>query len=391
MSLAQLKQLTILPPNKTVVFYSPIDGVDTLVRTGTIPDGSCFVHALLHAYSKDYVCMNRNDRMGFVSRLRKTMARKMDKIKWESLSEGLISKISFQENVQDILTDIYNYILNDTQPSIQQTKNIINKLINSSQDTKDIYKVIFQLLPLTNTFEHNILPKVYEKYNNKSLEENKDGIVTESILHLNKILNNLGELNDKQVDFYNDKLEVFLHELIQEAENSAYKSYIKQLENSSVDVDEYTIGLISNKFNRDIYFIDASTRMPYRNASFKNIKNRKSILVMWTGGCHYEIVGRLLPGNKIERDFKSDDRLIECIKTYLCNPEKIPGLYPNLIPYLPKNIRKKLNIRKKPEPVFKYGTNDGKYVDSDEENSDDTEFDKSDVDQSDSSDDESDF
>ena len=50
----QFSKLKILPVDKTVVFWSPIEGDDVLIRTGTIPDGSCFFHSLLHAYSKEY-------------------------------------------------------------------------------------------------------------------------------------------------------------------------------------------------------------------------------------------------------------------------------------------------------------------------------------------------
>ena len=65
---------------------------------------------------------------------------------------------------------------------------------------------------------------------------------------------------------------------------------------------------------------------------------------MWTGGCHYEIVGKLLAGNRIQREFDFKDSLIKIIHTYLYKPEKISDLYPNLIPYLPKDVRKKLKL-----------------------------------------------
>ena len=107
---SELATLTILPVNKTVVFYSPIEGKDVLVRTGTIGEGSCFFHALLHAYSKDYVSMNTCGRMKFVKRLRSSIARKIDKGRWESLSNGLIAKIPFQEYVNTILSDFYRFI-----------------------------------------------------------------------------------------------------------------------------------------------------------------------------------------------------------------------------------------------------------------------------------------
>ena len=68
--MSELATLTILPVNKTVVFYSPIEGKDVLVRTGTVTEGSCFFHALLHAYSKNYVSMNNGGRVKFVKKLR---------------------------------------------------------------------------------------------------------------------------------------------------------------------------------------------------------------------------------------------------------------------------------------------------------------------------------
>ena len=39
--------------------------------------------------------------------------------------------------------------------------------------------------------------------------------------------------------------------------------------------------------------------MPYRDTNDNNIQKRTSIIVILTGGCHYDIVGRLLPGNII--------------------------------------------------------------------------------------------
>jgi len=40
----KMTKLKILPVNKTVVFNSPIEGDDVLVRTGTVSEGSSFFH-----------------------------------------------------------------------------------------------------------------------------------------------------------------------------------------------------------------------------------------------------------------------------------------------------------------------------------------------------------
>lgn len=75
----QLSRLSILPVNKTVVFYSPIEGRDVLVRTGTIGEGSCLFHSILHSYSKEYILLDKKGRIKLVSKLRKNLSEKLDK------------------------------------------------------------------------------------------------------------------------------------------------------------------------------------------------------------------------------------------------------------------------------------------------------------------------
>jgi hypothetical protein len=341
---SQLAVLNILPVNKTVVFYSPIEGKDVLVRTGTIADGSCFFHTLLHAYSKDYVSMDSNGRMKFVKKLRSSISRKIDKSRWENLSNGLIAKVPFQENVNNILTNFYQYINKENSGKTKNTRKVIRKVIVDEKSDFEAYKLITEMISLDD-FEKNILPSAYEKCIENTVRECKKTIVNYAIKYYNKEFDKLkNQLDDNSIKFYIDKLEKLVQEIVDVSEDSSYTEYIESLQDSSMDIDTYTIGLISEKFNRDIYFIDSRTRMPYRDASIDKIKKRKSIIVMWTGGCHYEIVGRLLPGNRIQREFDHTDSLIKRIYTYLCTPEQVPDQYPNLVPYLPKDLRKKIGL-----------------------------------------------
>ena len=371
---SELPTLTILPVNKTVVFYSPIEGKDVLVRTGTISEGSCFFHAMLHSYSKDYVSMNTNGRMKFVKRLRASIARKVDKDRWESLSNGLIAKIPFQENINGILSDFYRYIERGGSGRTKSVRKVIREVIKDDKNDTEAYKLVTEMVPLDKGFEKSILPSAYEKCNEGKLSECKETIVEYSIRYYKKEFKKLeGQLEPERVEYYISKLKKFIQAVVEESENTAYNEYVESLHDTSMEVDSYTIGLISEKFNRDIYFIDARTRMPYRDANTENIRKRKSIIVMWTGGCHYEIVGRLLAGNRIQREFDFRDPLIKRIYTYLCKPARIPNEYPNLIPYLPKDLRKKLHIDVSDSEEDRrsdrsYGSdNDGKYVSSDDE------------------------
>ena len=128
--------------------------------------------------------------------------------------------------------------------------------------------------------------------------------------------------------------------MIEIAEDSAFKSYIKALHNVNMDMDLFQVEVVSERFRRDIYFIDGKTRMPYSiSATADNIKNRKALVVVWVGGNHYEIVGRLLPGNKIQREFPIGDPFIEKLRTFLFYPERVEDNFPELVQYLPRNYR----------------------------------------------------
>ena len=166
--MSNLAELTILPVNKTVVFYSPIEGKDVLVRTGTIAEGSCFFHALMHAYSKDYVTMNNDGRLKFIKKLRASISRKIDKSQWEKLSDGLISKVSFQENVNSILYEFYRFVKRGGVGRTKSVRKVIRDLINNDIES---YKLVTEMVPFEEGFEKNILPTVYNKCKEDSLDK----------------------------------------------------------------------------------------------------------------------------------------------------------------------------------------------------------------------------
>lgn len=329
------KQLKILPVNKTVIFYSPIEGEDVLVRTGTIGEGSCFYHSLLHAYSKEYIAMDNNDRMKFVGRLRANMAGNIDKENWESIGNGLIAKIPFQENVHNILVNFYKHIVNDTSVRGKSSRKIFKNLIDDNEDTLNLYKIIIELIPIEK-FEQKILPDAYTECEEELIEKCKETIIAKSVEF---VVDALKGLDKSRVKYITNEVVKFIHDVVEEAEKSAFKAYTKGLQNVAEEVDSYTIGLISDRFDRDIYFIDSRTRMPYLTADKENIKGRKSLIVLWIEGNHYEIVGRLLPGNRIQREFSTSDNLIQKLNAFVCHPETVSERFPELSSYLPKQHR----------------------------------------------------
>ena len=283
--------------------------------------------------------MDRPNRMKFVSRLRASMASKVDRESWEEMGGGLIAKIPFQENVNDILVNFYRFLANDSKARGISTRRVIKSLVREDAQELELYKLVTELIPIDTAFEQNILPTAYSKTDDSKISGCCEAIIDETFNFLND-KEELKSIPVKKAEYIRVIIRKFLTEVLKEAEDSAFKDYVSGLQNVTENVDTYTIGLISDRFNRDIYFLDGKNRMPYNNSSTThNLKGRKSMIVIWICGNHYEIVGRLLPGNRIQREFSHDDPIIKKLYTFLIKPEEIPKTFPDLVTYLPREYR----------------------------------------------------
>ena len=308
-------KLKKLPVNKTVVFYSPIEGEDVLVRTGTISEGSSFFHAILHGYSREYVNMNRTDRVKFVRRLRASMAGKTTQDDWEELGGGLIAKMPFQEALSELLRDVYNHLDNSREIQNRATRRVIKFLSNKDykQDALEEYKIITELIPYKEGFLDIILPK---SYNAETVSAIMDSVHEETINYIMTVPE-MKHLNKKKVEYIQDMVTDFISAVLKEAEKSAYSEYTKALETTKETVGEFTVNYISDRLNRNIYFLDPNQREPFNPGGNSIHKpDRKGIIILRIKENHYEVVGRLLSGNKIQRDFSPDDSLILSIQNF---------------------------------------------------------------------------
>lgn len=327
---------TILPVNDTVVFYSPMQGSSeentTLVRTGTLAEGSCFYHSMLHACSRQYASASVEKRLELVRSLRSSLAGCMEKDKWKDL--GLAARIPFEECVNYFLAEIYD-----------GRQNTLSAVLD--KETIKYLDIITELIPLEDGFEKKILPEAYKATQGQSLSECKKAIRKGVILFMGR-RKDLEKLSDEKLGFLKKLLLSFISQIVNAAEDRAYDTYVHSLKDVSETVDQQTIGMLSDKFNRDIYFVDGRTRMPYQNASSDdNLRGRKSVIILWVGGNHYEIIGRLVESNygrTVQREFSPNDPLIRKFKVFLCEPEDVPEMYPELTEYLPKKYRVYNNV-----------------------------------------------
>ena len=361
------KQIKQIPVNKTVVFWSPIEGEDVLVRTGIIKEGNSFLHAILYACSKEYVNMEKNDRKKFATRLRASMIGKIDKENWEEIGGGIIAKIPFQENIMNILVNFYLFLDNDNKAKGSSTKRVITRLVGEDLQNLELYKLITDLVPIKSNDNgigfSDILQAAYTKTQDGGISECCDAIIEETLVFLNS-KEEIKSISKEKSKYVESIVRKFLKTVLKEAEDSAFKQYINGLQTISQDIDNNTIDFISERFKRDIYFFDTKNRMPYNPIeSTKYLQKRaKSIIILCIGKNHYEVVGRLLPGNSVQREFDHDDELTQKMFTFIVDQKNISNKYPELAKFLPDDFElsdtSDLESISSSEQSFNYSTED---------------------------------
>ena len=271
-----MTKLDVLQVNKTVVFSSPIEKV--LVRTGTINDESSFFHAVLHACLNNYKLINTEARIKLINELRSYI-----------LNKSKPSNTFIEKTITMLLSDFYNFISTGKCTSSK----IIKKVIGKDELNIETYKFITGMISIEE-LKNNILPVACNNVNNYKT------VIKKSVIDFQD--------NDKK-KFYKKKLKILIKAVLKES----YK-YVSK--NFKIDIDSNTIKLISDKFDRDIYFIDSKTRLPCKSMCKSNIMKRKSIILMLNKNGHYDIIGKLLSDNRVKREFGHEEPIINKIYSY---------------------------------------------------------------------------
>ena len=351
-------QLKIIPVNKTVVFYSPVEGEDVLVRTGTIEEGSSLFHALLHAYSKDYTIMNRHDRIKFIRRLKASLVGNADRESW---ADTFVTLEPLNTNVTTIITNFYSFLTTSSKIKGRSTRRIIKRLIKDSTSDLEVYKILMELLPLDGPLDGHILPLAKSKttpqaYTKTLIRE------ADKYIEATKILDSLDPIKAK---FISDTLIKFLAVVTREAEDAAFKDYVRGLESASLEADNFTMDFITQRLDRDVCILNGNSRLPVENLGGPP-KGRKTIIVLRVNDNHYEIVGKLLPGNRIQREFDPHDLIVEKIHAVLQDPNEASKTYPDLAPHVMYSPRRRSKSHSEEGDSVK----DSEEEDSEEEDSD---------------------
>jgi hypothetical protein len=276
---ATQENISVLDKNKTVVFYSPLDSNDVLVRTGTMEASNSILHAISHAYSRDYVKMSSQDRKLFVKKLK------------NNLQNSESSTVQDSKKTLKIAFDFWDNIPKNKKCELRETRKLVGTVINSETD-EEVFKIICEII------NKKDLENIFKNLN-KSLEISE--------LSLNKSLNSLGDIDSKYKTFCLSKMKLFVQNILKESfrNKTPKKVFLEK-------VEEKHLNILQLSLDRDIYIFDSIKRIPNYKT---NPRNKKSILLLRLKNDHYEVIGRLLAGDKVQREFAPDDPLIKRIQS----------------------------------------------------------------------------
>ena len=224
-----------------------------------------------------------------------------------------------------VLTDI-----DEKYRLIEKEKDRITKLRNVRSKqlkeylTLDVWKKISIYPHLLDCVEEQIKIQIRNEFEKKIKEDHKDysrervdAELTSSEEKINKEFHE--RYPEQKID---DKLyEIYLDRITHSCQLAGDKK--KML--SGIQVDEYMLEVLSNFFERNIYFITTRTettkRVPYipSNLGILYKAGRKSIVIAYSqfgNSGHYEGIG-IKRGEKEIYDFESDDEFIREIVKYI--------------------------------------------------------------------------
>jgi hypothetical protein len=253
-----------------------------LVRTGTIGDGNCFFYSVMQAIVPGYKNLSKPEQEKLVTEYRKSL--NVTKEEWLGIWHGNFARIG-QAEFPGFDTRFWNYLQdevsgymarrNHIEAAVGQygIKNFLQALGARQYANMDLPRFIAEIRKVFPTFIRN--------------EEHR----AEAIAQLDA--------------------------LIERSMNEAYTSFIGLVKACGSWVGQEVLDLVSQNKERDIYILNDADGAPYPTECL-HVKGRKSIILLFQGGSHYECVGRQLANGSIQREFESDDPLITLIQEKIC-------------------------------------------------------------------------
>ena len=300
------QSLEISPVNKSYIFKTDLSKTINLVRTGTIGDGNCFVHAIFHALDKDdYKRKTNNEKITQVNKFRDLMVNSVTVEDFETLNKGEVTRMMVQKQIHDNLENVISFVkgktelevLNDTQ------KTILNELLGDTLKSEKYVNVPLDI----DLISKKVLPRTFKKTTDISkYGDYIIGYMNQYVKMTNQTLRTLSEL---------------VHVLTSHSVKESFDIFLSKLKKGSY-VDDFTLDYISEKLKVNVYVINSENRLPYLREYKSKFDN--NVVVLWINRNHFEVLGELtsVEHSTIDRLFPNDHVFIKNIRDYLSRQEQ---------------------------------------------------------------------
>ena len=302
--------------NKTCVIETPIEGNNSMVRTGgtSLNDNEpliSFTNALLHSMIKKYGSLSESDRMVKIQKLKDDVSKKIknsDKMK--------LKLSSFLEIIKENLSHFYKYLSsNDFEDlKIESNKKFSIRLLNNGDHDKiQLFKLLSEIIPLE---DFNKIFKMTEKKwisNETCCINDYNKVIQKETVRFLMYQEFFEDVDKKKSDFFVKNIISMINELV--------KISFEQVSNDnnflSNNVTKDKVDVFSNYMDFNIVFLDSQTRNPFFVGSETNLNNNKKTVIVFSFDLkHFEIVGKHLPDDRIQRNFMPHDDIVKNIIYY---------------------------------------------------------------------------
>ena len=318
------EKLKPIPADRTVTFYSPVEGEEVMVRTGIQENPLSYIHSLLYSGMSKFAFSGKQEREDMVSKISKKLFRAPDEKTWFNTVPS--ARDAIVKNFQYHITFFYNTI--DSDRSSDKSKKMKEFFRSVVKDTTmlEFYKVICELIPYDSL--GNIYKSFAEEIGGIDFSDWKD-VAYKFFNNVLKKDQDFAEVSEERKKYVKKLVKHLVTKALNNSKSIAHQLYTDSLK-ENLKPSEKNFGHIADLLERDIYVIDHSTRM-LCEFSPKHPKRRTSILAMsFNRGEHFEPVGILLPGNRVQRELGVDEEIVDKFYLMTTDPYQARENYPEL-------------------------------------------------------------
>jgi hypothetical protein len=308
--------IEFVPFKKTYTFKTSFFQGSKLVRTGTKDMGDnsffSFYNAVVHACSKKFVVeQDESLNMKDIAEFEESVVGKFFKSKkFTNLYDKITEELNFlAKNLYSFFKEP-DFIITDDNKNL---KSLLSLLLNSNDDKSriEVFQIIMEIAPL-DSIENKIIRNWRKKIglsNNVSLQHMKFLFMKEVKKYLYFFDDLFDRINDKdRVNYIKINIGLLFDNMFdvviqQDSKISLPKFCIESL----ADI----IFIVSNLQKCNVFFIDSLSHKISLMTSFS--PEYKSILLLSFHHKHFEVVGKLLPDERVQREFMPYEEITKAL------------------------------------------------------------------------------